>query len=160
MGSRKKIVDFALERMSGFTLEGSSEGDNRSIFGLIKTLVLSGPGDTLADCRKPLAAVLNMEAFDQRLRFQGCKVTFLQHTISTIFGGSGHLLAEKEFAWCDGRDKLLEYLEICRRIFVSKYAPSIPDSAGKKDETIGALREQKPETALERAFRLAREKIG
>jgi hypothetical protein len=36
-----------------------------------------------------------------------------------LFGGSDGLLSEREFAG-DDRDKLLEYLEICRRIFITQ----------------------------------------
>ena len=151
MSNRKEKIDFALMRMSGFTLEGSSEGDNRSIFSLVSTLIQSVPGETLAECRKPLAAVLGIKAFDKRKRFQGSKVTLLQKTITTLFGDSRHLLTEKGFAGYD-RDELLEYLEICRRIFISKYVSEVP---GIEEIRVTSNAEPKSESAMERAFRLA-----
>jgi len=156
MSNRKEMLDFALTRMSGFTLEGSSEGDNRSIFGLIRTLIQSVPGETLADCRKPLTAILGMRAFDQRKRFQGSKITLLQQTITALFGDYSRLLMGKEFAMYD-REALLEYLEVCRRIFVSKYALELP---GTEKARAASSNEPKSENAMERAFRLAMERSG
>jgi len=155
MNDRQEMINFALARMAGFTLEGSSDGDNRSIFGLIKTLIQSAPGKTLAECRKPLAAVLSIKIRDPRERFQGCKLTLLQQTITILFGDSDHLLTDKEFADCHRdkqREKLLDYLEICRRIFIAKYVPSTPRAAKAV-----ASAEPKTETSMERAIRLARE---
>jgi len=170
--SHKDMIDFALVRMNGFTLEGSSEGDNRSIFNLIKTLIQSAPGETLADCQAPLCAVLDMKASNPRARFQGSKIVLLQQTINTLFrsgGVAGQLLSRKDFSEYN-RDRLLEYLEICRRIFVSKYTPvTTPGAAKAKMADIAEQKpverlsngrkqtEQEPETAMERAFRIVQE---
>jgi len=121
MDNRKDMIDSALSRIADFPLESSADGDNRSIFGLMRKLILSAPGESLADCRKPLDAVLDIKSRDPRARFHGCKLALLHQTTTTLFGSSPGLLPEKEFAGYD-RDKLLEYLEICRRIFISKYA--------------------------------------
>ena len=127
MNDRKEMIDFALTRMAGFTLEGSSDGDNRTIFSLIKTLLQSAHGDTLAECRKPLVAVLSIKVQNPKIRFQGCKLMLLQKAIGTMFGDSNNLLSNRDFAGekrVYDRDMLLEYLEVCRRIFVTKYTPT------------------------------------
>ena len=151
MYNRKELIDFAMMRMSGFTLEGSSDGDNRSIFGLIKTLLKSVPGDTLEDCRKPLAAVLSIKVRDPREKFHGCKVTLLHQTIGALFGGSNDLLSEREFDGYD-RERLRLYLEACLRIFIAKYAPT---TSVINDRNKPAKPEY--ETEIQRAWRLAQE---
>ena len=150
MDDRKKMINFAMNRMAGFRLEGSSDGDNRSIFSLIKTLLLSVPGDTLAECRKPLAAVLSVKVRNPRARLYGSKLTLLQQTITALFGESVDLLSDKTFVGYD-RDNLLEYLEICRRIFITKSAPAKPIAMKNTGTT-----EMKQETAIAQAMRLAR----
>jgi len=152
MDNRKEIIEFALKRMAGFSLEGSSDGDNRSIFSLVETLLMSASGNTLADCRKPLAAVLSIKVRDQREKFHGCKVTLIHQTIGALFGDSNNLLSEKEFANYN-REMLLDYLEVSRRIFIAKYArtrPLINDSAKPA--------EPEYETEFQRAWRLAQER--
>ena len=143
---------FALARMAGFSLEGSSDGDNRTIFSLVRTLIQSASGNTLEDCRKPLAAVLRIRIRDQRERFQGCKLTLLHETISALFGEANNLLNDREFTNYD-RDMILEYLELCRRIFVAKFVSQSQyiDKSPINDESIA-------ETAMARAFRLALER--
>ena len=152
MDNRKEMIDFALARMAGFTLEGSSDGDNRSIFSLVKTLIQSASGKTLAECRKPLAAVLSIRSRDPRDKFHGCKLTLLHQTIGTLFGGSKALLSDREFTDYDS-DKLLAYLEVCRRIFIAKYA-SATVSINRSVKADDPVRE----TELQRAWRLAMER--
>jgi hypothetical protein len=149
MNDRKEMIDFALKRMAGFELEGSSDGDNRSIFGLIKTLLLSVPGNTLAECRKPLAAVLSIKVRNPKDKLHGSKLILLHQTIETLFGISNDLLSDRTFVGYN-RDKLLEYLEVCRRIFITKSAP-----VTQKTNKYHASTEPKNETAFAAAMRLA-----
>jgi len=156
MIDRKEMIDFALMRMAGFTLEGSSDGDNRSIFGLVKTLIQSASGDSIAECRKPLATVLSIRVRDPREKFLGCKLTLLCQTIVTLFGGFDNLLTDKAFTGdkhIKPREYLLEYLEVCRRIFVAKYASTTP-----LNSTSSTSMASKPETTFEIAFRIAQER--
>jgi hypothetical protein len=151
MNNRKEMIDFALAQMSGFTLEDSSGGDNRSIFSLVKMLIQSASGETLTECRKPLVSVINMKTRNPKDKFHGCKLTLLQQTIGTLFG-SNDLLSDGEFAGYD-RDKLLEYLELCRKIFIAKYVKAAPSLA----KTLNNV-EPKFETAMARALRQAEER--
>jgi len=154
MNKRKDMIFFALRRMNGFKLDGSSDGDNRSIFGLIKMIIESVPGDKLVDCRKPLAAILNIKTSDQRKRFQGCKITLLHQTIITLFGDLKNLFFEKEFINYNRFD-LLEYLELCRRIFISKYINEESSYENSKNIT---TEETQIESAMGNALRLALER--
>ena len=156
MNDRKEMIDLALTRMAGLTLERSSDGDNRSIFGLIETLIRSVSGETLAECRKPLIAVLSIKTSNPKERFLGCKLTLLQQIISTLFGDPKHLLKDRIFGDCDQdkqRVRVLEYLEICRRIFVTKYS-SATHSANERSKIV----EPEYETQIQRAWRLAMER--
>jgi len=151
MENRKKMIDFALARMARFTLEGSSDSDNRSIFGFVKSLILSANGETLADCRKPLAVVLTYRVRASNERFHGIKLELLQRTIETLFGSTKVLLSDNGFAGYD-RSMLLDYLETCRRIFISQYALAAPHAMSSTHT------EPERETELQRAFRLAQER--
>lgn len=153
MSDRKEMISFALARMAGFTIEHSSDGDNRSIFGLIKALLQSASGDTLADCRKPLSAVLSIRDRDQKERFQGLKLALLHQTIIALFGDLKNLLSDIIFAGYT-RDKLLEYLEICRRAFIAKYVPVIAN-VNDKNSNSGNSKTTEPvyETEIQRAWR-------
>jgi len=122
MESSKGMIDIALKRMVGFTLERSSYGDNRSIFGMVKMLIQSASGETWAEYRKPLEAVLKLRARDHRDKFYGVKLMLLQDTIRALFCNHNKQLSEKDFAEHD-RNWIFEYLEVCRRIFMTKYAP-------------------------------------
>lgn len=153
MNNRKKIFDFACERISGFELKGSSYGDNRSIFSLIEKLIRSTPEHTLAACRDPLMAVLSLRANIPRPRFMGCKLELLQDTIRVLFGEQKHFLPDKDFKEYD-KEMLLEYLEICRRMFVTKYVVAPPPNS-KTTPQISGL---EVESAMGRAMRLARER--
>ncbi|MCL2426603.1 MAG: hypothetical protein FWD05_09740 [Oscillospiraceae bacterium] len=128
MNNRKEMIDFAMAQMAGFTLEGSSDGDNRSVFGLIKTLIESVTDDTLEAYRKPLQYVLNIKVRDPRDRFMGSKLALLQQTVRALFGFDD-LLSDKFFTECDHtelRNFLFSYLETCRRIFITRYVPTAP----------------------------------
>ncbi|MDR2903427.1 MAG: hypothetical protein LBU77_02820 [Clostridiales bacterium] len=147
MDNQKEIIDFAIERMADFQLEDSSEGDNRSIFSLIKALIESANGETPKEYRQPLTAVLVLDK--QTKKFMGCKLHLLQKTIEKIFGERLNFFKDQRVIQWQHKD-WLRYLEACRRVFVSKYVPT----AIKKPEPPP----KKPETALERAYRLAQEK--
>ena len=145
---------FALARMAGFSLEGSSDGDNRTIFSLVRMLIKSASNDTLEECRKPLSVVLSIRIRDTRERFQGCKLTLLHQTIDALFGEADNLIMDKEFANCD-RDMILEYLELCRRIFVTKYSPELAEMKRSR-QTVEPIYE----TEIQRAYRLATERAS
>jgi hypothetical protein len=125
MDNQKEIIDLALERMAGFQLQGSSYGDNRSIFSLIQALIESADGQRIADYRRPLMFVLEKQVRDPKKdRFLGCKLALVQKTITTIFGDQRNLCEDKRFVqW--SREKLLLYLETCKRIFMSSYVPTV-----------------------------------
>ncbi len=152
MNSRKKMLYFALRQMNGFSLEGSNHGDNRSIFSLIDALIRSAAGDAMNDCRKPLAAVLRIKTKIPNKKFMGCKLKSLQQTIETLFGDSKSLLSEQKFGGYN-RSMLLEYLEICRRIFISKYIKAVKQSPSEKITV-------EDETYMARQLRLAYENGG
>ena len=148
MNNRKEILDLAINRMAGFRLEGSSMGDNRSIFSLIKTLLMSAPGDSLEDCRKPLAAVLKIKIRNSRERFHGSKLTLLNQTIKAMFGDIALLLSSKYFMGYD-RHMLLTYLELCRRIYTAQYSVNYAGRNASSEINISQ------ETDIQRALRLA-----
>jgi|GEM_PF-3457145 len=174
--NRNEMMDFALVRMVGFTLERSSYNDNRTIFSVVKMLIESAHGEKLEDCRKPLAAVLGIKTNSKNNsnkrdgkesddKFLGCKLNLVQYTIGWIFGDLDNLLKAKEFIECDQR-QLLEYLEICRRIFITKYIPTHPGVVKSTNDFIPKLSavkstkytESKHESDLARQLRKWQEK--
>ena len=154
MENRKEMIEFAIKRMAGFTLEGSNIGDNRSIFSLVRSLLKSSHGTSLGDCREPLTVVLNMKDGNGRFKFMGCKITLLNKTITALFGEPGKLFADKGFKNYD-KDMLLDYLELSRKIFVSQYEPSV-----RKEHRRRKTDEREQETILGRELRLAMERFN
>lgn len=154
------MIRFSVSQMTGFSLDASDSGDNRAIFSVIRALLLSAHGDALADCRKPLKAVLGINSKD---KFMGCKTELLQRTLKRLFGDSKDLLSDEEFGEYN-RLKLLEYLEICRRVFISsnnlyaKSKPAFAQNISVPNRNINVTKREGPkqETAMERAFREAK----
>jgi hypothetical protein len=127
MADQQMILGLALERTQNSKafrdfakglLREQSRG--RTIFSKAVAVLKAAPERTLDSCREMLKKVLQLNS-GAGARFQSVKVEQLQWLIGLLFGEGEDLLSPQIFRDNEGnelqRERLLKYLEICRRYF-------------------------------------------
>ena len=122
MIQREKLILDAEIRTQSLTITPSGSGDNRSLFTALREVISSAPGEGLGGCRVTLDAAKQKRA--ERL-LGGVKVQELSRLISKIFMEQNEILPDSFFNGYEKND-ILAFLEICRRIYVSKSAGNPP----------------------------------
>jgi hypothetical protein len=127
MIARSELLKNAIDHTQKLALEKSAHGDNRSVFGVLRSLVAisstKAEGEQLETCRMILekADGLSTEYF------RSVKLDELKKLIHFLFEDDGAFLSPKCFGGYSAND-LLGYLEICRRRFITQAKPVTQDS--------------------------------
>ncbi|MDR1157418.1 MAG: hypothetical protein LBK75_03805 [Oscillospiraceae bacterium] len=124
---REKILKHALRHSQEIDFKkAGSDSEKRSLFGLLHSLLQAAnkeaatKGIPLQNHREVLEKVLKLP---DGKRYMGLKTIDIKYLVETLFGKSGSVLDKVEFKGYD-HDDLIAYLEVCRRMFFSKYKTS------------------------------------
>ena len=140
------ILQHAIYNTAAYSRNRSSN-DLLSVFGLLSNIILAAKradNETLNPCRKLLTAILNMPAPRHNTRYMGVQIRDTQYAIETLLcdekkrvlvGFSGYTY-----------DDLLQYLEICKRAYYSRFetSESLPNYTTYKPIEDKPREEEKP----------------
>lgn len=111
---REELITLAARHVCAFSPAASAYGDNRSLFGIMRAVIACTENEDPIRC-------LPIATGGAQHRFCGVKLPELINALNILLPPE----TQKLFA---NRDEMLAYVEVCRRLFVSKPAAA-PDTA-------------------------------
>jgi hypothetical protein len=119
MTTRSELLQNAIDHTQGLDLTNSAYGDKRSLFGVLRSLLLiaseKAEDEQMETCRTMLRKAQGLKG----KRFKGVQLDDLKRLIRFLFEDNDEFLSPKYFGGYS-LSSLLGYLEICRRIFVTQ----------------------------------------